>query len=61
MTKLLTPAQVSELTGFKETTLANWRSQGKQLPYCKIGHSVRYRASDVEEWIRKNKPKKVYK
>jgi excisionase family DNA binding protein len=49
---LLTPKQVAELLGLPEGTLAQWRSQRRGPLYIKLGgRLVRYRASDVEEWV----------
>lgn len=51
-TKLLTPQEVSEITGLSVETLAQWRSQKKGPPYVKISRNcVRYRQSDLEVWL----------
>ncbi len=35
-------------------TLSVWRSTGRYaLPFVKVGRKVRYRISDLEEWIEK--------
>lgn len=48
LNKLLTPAQVAELLGVTEHTLAVWRCEQRyELPYMKCGRLVRYRADDV--------------
>jgi len=39
--ELLTPEQVSELTGLSVETLAKWRSQKKHIPYLKVGRLIR--------------------
>ena len=49
--KLMTPGEVSAETGISLDTLAMWRSRKEQLPYVKLGKCVRYRASDVRQWI----------
>ncbi|MBL8238622.1 MAG: helix-turn-helix domain-containing protein [Bryobacterales bacterium] len=49
--KLLTPAQVAELTQIAEQTLAHYRSAGTGPPYLKFGGHVRYRVEDLDDWI----------
>jgi excisionase family DNA binding protein len=50
--KLLTPAEVAELTGLSVETLAQWRSQRRGIPFVKISRNcVRYRQSDFDNWI----------
>lgn len=50
MTVWLTPPQVAELTGFKVSTLANWRSLGIGPASVKVGTRVRYDEAVVTEW-----------
>ena len=51
--KLLTPKQAAEYLGVKENTLAGWRSVKRyQLPFIKIGRSIRYRVSELEQFIK---------
>ena len=50
--ELLTPKEVSAITKIKTTTLGSWRWSGKGLKYCKVGGSVRYPKSQLEQWIR---------
>lgn len=45
------PAQVAEVLGIPEKTLAEWRSQGIGPEYLKIGRYVRYQWSDVNAWL----------
>ncbi len=45
--KFLTEYDVETLTGIKKSTLQNHRSQGKGIPYSKIGSMVRYNLDDV--------------
>lgn len=50
--KLLTPAEVAEITGLSVETLAQWRSQKRGIPYVKISRNcVRYRQSDLDDWL----------
>jgi hypothetical protein len=52
ITTLISPSQVANILGVKLKTLAQWRSSGLiNLPYCKIGSRVMYRASDVDAYI----------
>jgi len=45
-----TPA-LSALLDVAEGTLANWRWRGIGPRWIKVGGLVRYRESDVEEWL----------
>lgn len=50
--ELLTPRQCAELLHLRVQTLAVWRSTGAHnLPFIKVGTSVRYRRSDVAAWL----------
>lgn len=50
--QLLEPAQAGEFLGAKESTLAVWRCTGRyELPYIKIGRSVRYRVADLRAFV----------
>jgi excisionase family DNA binding protein len=49
--ELLTPDEVSELTGLSIETLAQWRSQKKHLPYLKVGRLVRYDRRDIDRYF----------
>ncbi len=48
---LLTEADVSKLTKLSLSTLRSHRQKGIGLPYVKIEKSVRYKKSDVLEYI----------
>ncbi len=51
--KLLTTKEVAELLRVSPGTLAVWRSVKRYaLPYLKLGHAVRYRQSDVENFMK---------
>lgn len=51
----LTSAETAALLGYKNNTLEIKRCKGKGPPFIKLGDTpqapVRYRRSDVEEWI----------
>lgn len=49
--RLLTPQEVSGLTGFSLQTLAHWRSEGREIKFVRLAGRVRYRARDVHAWI----------
>jgi excisionase family DNA binding protein len=49
--ELLTPEDVSELTGLSVETLAQWRSQKKHLPFLKVGRLVRYDREEVDRYF----------
>lgn len=49
--RLLRPRELGELLGVPVGTLANWRSARTGPPFVKVGRHVRYRTSDVDEWI----------
>ena len=49
--RLLRPHELSELLGVPVGTLANWRSARTGPPFVKVGRHVRYRTSDVDEWV----------
>lgn len=49
---LMTEPQVAELTGLKEQTLTNWRSQRKGPPFIRISNrAIRYDRAEVLEWL----------
>ncbi|CAJ1504202.1 helix-turn-helix transcriptional regulator [[Mycobacterium] holstebronense] len=52
--RLLTEAQVSEMTGLPVASLKTERCRGLGLPYVKFGRRVRYRADDVAAYIAAN-------
>ncbi len=47
----LTAEEVSKLTGLSIGTLAQWRSQKRNIPYLKIGRLVRYSQRDVQVYL----------
>lgn len=49
---LLSEQEAANVLGVKPGTLSVWRSTGRyELPFIKVGRSVRYRASDLESWL----------
>ena len=59
--RLLRAKQVGEMLGVPVQTLAVWRhlrNRGKpspDLPFIKIGRAVRYRLSDVQQFLEQNR------
>jgi excisionase family DNA binding protein len=52
--RLLTPAEVAELTGLSLETLAQWRSQRRGIPFVKISRNVvRFLQSDLDDFVNK--------
>jgi excisionase family DNA binding protein len=49
--RLLTADEVADHLGFKTGTIYQKVSQGT-IPYVKLGRAVRFRLSEIEEWIR---------
>lgn len=51
---LLTTQQVAEIIGISPDTIARYRRQGNGPKYLRLGNNlIRYRRSDVEEWLDK--------
>lgn len=49
---LMTREQAAEYLGISSSTLANWACTKKfKIPYFRIGRSVRYRKSDLDEFV----------
>ncbi len=52
MSKLLTTREAAAILNVKENTLAVWRKNKKHdLPFIKIGRSIRYNESDLENFL----------
>lgn len=49
--KLLTPYEVSQLLGVKESTLSAWRVRGGGPKHVKVGRKVMYRLAHIDEWL----------
>ena len=49
---LVSPEQAAEFLGTTPGTLAVWRCNRRyDLPYVKVGKSVRYRQADLERFV----------
>lgn len=51
-TKLLTVAQVREITGISAYTLYQMAREGR-IPAVKVGRSTRFLATEVDRWLAK--------
>ena len=52
LNRLLTTQQLADYLGVPVATLYSWRHAGEGPPGFRVGKHVRYRWSDVEEWVR---------
>lgn len=52
---LLDERKTAKLLGIAPNTLAQWRFSGKvDLPFIRMGRNIRYRVSDIEDFLRRN-------
>jgi predicted DNA-binding transcriptional regulator AlpA len=51
LTPLLTERDLSALLQRPTSTLQMWRRTGQGPKFVKAGHAVRYRPSDVDQWL----------
>ena len=53
--ELLSDKEASRYLRVADGTLAVWRSTGRyKIPFIKVGRSVRYRQSDLDEFLNSN-------
>lgn len=55
--ELLTTRQVAEWLGISRHTALDWFETGK-LPGFKLGHAVRFRPSEIAEWLEASRSSK---
>jgi excisionase family DNA binding protein len=49
---LIDSQETAEILGISKSALEVWRTTGRyQLPFIKVGRNVRYRRSDVLQWL----------
>jgi len=51
-TRALTEREVAELLGLSVATLRAWRHRGKGPRFLRLGRSIRYLPSDVNDFVR---------
>lgn len=52
---LISPEQAADYLNVSTATLANWRCLGTpNVPYLRIGRSIKYRRSDLDDYIKKH-------
>lgn len=49
--KLLTQAEVQEITRLSASTLIRWRKDNIVLDWIKLGRSIRYREKDINKLL----------
>ena len=52
MEKLLNRKEIAEILQVKPGTIYQWTHQG-YIPFLKVGRFVRFRESDINEWLEK--------
>lgn len=53
--RLWTEREAAERLAVSPGTLRQWRYLKTGPPFCKIGRSVRYKESDLQAWIKRNR------
>jgi excisionase family DNA binding protein len=56
--KLLNPSQLAEILGVSPGTIYSWKSRGVDIPYVKIGGTVRFREKAVMDWLEEKERKR---
>ncbi|MHC4640102.1 MAG: helix-turn-helix domain-containing protein [Planctomycetota bacterium] len=54
---LLSPEEIQNIYGIKVATLAQWRWQRRGPDFFKLGALVKYKATEFEEWLERNRYK----
>ena len=54
MEKYLTVGEIAKYLSFAEKTIYKW-VLNEEIPYIKIKQTIRFRLSDIECWLEKNK------
>ena len=55
---LLTPRDAADYLGLSQSTLARMRSSSSAMkgpPFSRLGGSIRYKQSDLDEWVERNR------
>lgn len=64
MKEYLTPIEAAEYSGLSVSLLSKMRQKGTGCPYTKLGQSktkcaIRYRKTDLDQWMETNKIKTI--
>ena len=51
MEKLLKGSQLAEILGVRPGTIYSWLSRGIDIPYVKIGGTIRFIEKEVMDWL----------
>jgi len=51
MSKLISEQEAAEQLGVSIQTMRRWRSEGRDLPWARIGNQIRYRQEDVTNFV----------
>jgi excisionase family DNA binding protein len=58
--EFISRTEAAKMLGIKPNTMAAWMCRGNvTLPYLKFGRQVRYRISDIHDFIKKNTLRKT--
>lgn len=49
--RLLTTAEAAAFLTLKKQTLNKWRMNGEHLRFVRVGRAIRYRLSDLQQFI----------
>ena len=53
--ELVSTSKAADILGIKEATLTNYRWRNDtRLPWVKMGKTIRYKLSDIEDYIERN-------
>ena len=52
--RLVNEREAARLVGFSVAALIKWRREGRGPRYIRVGRSIRYRVSDLVEWIQRH-------
>ena len=52
--RLITPEELADAIGIPIKRLYTWRLKGVGPTYVKVGNNLRYRSSDIEDWLNAN-------
>lgn len=53
--KLLSPKEVEDLFGIKESTLAQWRWLRTGPDFFRLGRMIKYKTEEIEKFLEENR------